>query len=77
MVNIVLESGERLEIDSRTETITKVMAFGEKVNAFHNREKGKTFFVRIPPGRQNVSWTGKFGWDLTIYEERSEPKWIG
>lgn len=77
LVNIVLESGERLEIDSRTETITKVMAFGEKVNAFHNREKGKTFFQRIPPGRQSVSWTGKFGWDLTIYEERSEPKWSG
>lgn len=77
LVNIVLEAGERLEIDSRTETVTKVMANGERVNAFHNREKGKTFFREIPPGRQPVTWTGKFDWDLTIYEERSEPKWIG
>ena len=77
LVNIVLEEGERLEIDSRTETVTKVVANGERVNAFHNREKGKTFFRKIPPGRQLVTWTGKFDWDLTIYEERSEPKWNG
>lgn len=77
LVYIVLEEGERLEIDSREETVMKVMVFGESVNAFHNRAKGKTFFHKIPPGRQSVSWTGKFGWDLTIYEERSEPKWIG
>lgn len=75
LANIVLETAERLEIDSRTETVTKVMANGERVNAFHNREKGETFFKRIPPGRQAVAWTGKFNWDLTIYEERSEPKW--
>ena len=75
LVNIALEEGERLEIDSRTETVTKVMANGERVNAFHNREKGKAFFRKIPPGRQPVTWTGKFDWDLTIYEERSGPKW--
>lgn len=77
LVNIVLEAGERLEIDSRTETVTKIMANGEAVNAFHNREKGKAFFRKILPGRQQVTWTGKFDWDLTIYEERSEPKWNG
>ena len=75
LVNIILEEGERLEIDSRTETITKIMATGERVNAFHNREKGKAFFRKIPPGRQPVSWAGGFDWDLMIYEERSEPKW--
>ena len=77
LVNIILEVGERLEIDSREETVTKVMMFGERVNAFHNREKGQTFFKKIPPGRLTVSWPGNFNWDLTIYEERSEPKWNG
>lgn len=77
LVNIVLEQGERLEIDSRTRTVTKVSKNGEKVNAFHNREKGKTFFKKIPPGRQKVVWSGKFDWDLVIYEERSEPRWSG
>lgn len=75
LVNIVLEEGERLEIDSRSETIIKVMQNGTAVNAFHNREKGRMFFRKIQPGRQNVSWTGKFDFDLIIYEERSAPRW--
>lgn len=75
LVNIILEEGERLEIDSREETITKVLLFGEKVNAFHNRKKGQPFFQKIPSGRLAVSWPGSFSWDLTIYEERSEPRW--
>lgn len=77
LVNIVLEQGERLEIDSRTKTVTKISKNGEQVNAFHSREKGKKFFKKIPPGRQKVVWSGKFDWDLVIYEERSEPRWSG
>lgn len=75
LVNIVLEVGEYLKIDSRAGTVTKVMANGEIVNAFHNRQKGRRFFKKIPPGRHSVSWPGTFAWDLIIYEERSEPKW--
>lgn len=75
LVNTILEAEERLEIDSREETVIKVMMFGERINAFHNRQKGRTFFKKIPPGRQVVSWPGNFNWDLIMYEERSEPKW--
>ena len=75
LVNIVLEAGEYLKIDSRAGTVTKVMANGEIVNAFHNRQKGRQFFKKIPPGRHSVSWPGTFAWDIIIYEERSEPKW--
>lgn len=75
LVNIVLEEGEYLVIDSRTETVTKVMNNGQRVNAYHNRQKGRNFFKKIPPGRQMISWTGKFEFDLIIYEERGEPRW--
>ena len=75
LVNIVLEEGEYLIIDSRSETITKVMNKGERINAFHNRQKGRKFFQKIPPGRQLIAWTGKFDFDLTIFEERGEPRW--
>lgn len=77
LVNIVLESGERLEINSRSETVIKVMNDGTQANAFHNRQKRRTFFQKIPPGRQSIVWPGSFDWDLIIYEERSEPKWNG
>lgn len=75
LVNIFLEQGEYLEIDSRNGTIRKYLVNGMSVNAFHNREKGKAFFRKIPPGRQNIIWTGQFCFDLILYEERSEPKW--
>lgn len=74
-VNITLEEKERLEIDTREKTIEKVKAFGERVNAFHNRQKGMDFFRKIPAGRQYIMWTGKFEFDVTLYEERSEPRW--
>ena len=61
LVNIVLEEGEYLQINSRDRTIVKVLRNGERANAYHYRQKGQ--------------WTGKFNFDLTVYEERSEPKW--
>lgn len=76
LINIILEDGEYVTIDSRSKTVVKVLNNGEKVNAFHNRKKGSDFFEKIQPGRQYVSWTGKFMFDLTIFEERSEPKWM-
>lgn len=75
LVNIVLEAGEHMEIDSRTGTVKKYMVNGTGINAFHNRQKGKTIFRKIQPGRHSIVWTGKFNFDLIIYEERSEPKW--
>lgn len=75
LVNIVLEAGEYLKIDSRAGTVKKVMSNGDIINAYHNRQKGRQFFKKIPPGRHAVSWSGSFDWDLIIYEERSEPKW--
>ena len=75
LANVVLEEGEYLEIDSRSETIIKVMRNGERVNAFHSREKSRDFFRKIKPGRNTVYWSGKFDFDLIIYEERTEPKW--
>lgn len=75
LVNIILEDGEYLEIDSRKKTVIKIKNNGEKVNAYHNRQKGTEFFKKINPGRQSVVGTGEFDFDLIIFEERSEPKW--
>lgn len=75
LVNAILEEGEYLVIDSRSRTIIKVKKNGEQENLYHNRQKGRNFFRKVAPGRQPISWTGKFNFDLTIYEERGEPKW--
>lgn len=75
LVNVILEEEEYLAIDSRSRTIIKVTKNGERENLYHNRQKGRNFFRKIDSGRQPISWTGKFDFDLIIYEERGEPKW--
>lgn len=75
LVKIILEEGEYLEIDSAAETVVKVNAFGERINAFNNRNFASSVFEPIHPGRQDIGWSGRFDFDLIIYEERSEPKW--
>lgn len=74
-VEIVLEEGEYLEIDSANQTVIKVMNSGIRVNCFHNRDKKNSVFRKIQKGRQEVSWSGKFDFDVVLFQERSEPKW--
>lgn len=72
-VHTILEDGEYLEIDSMKRTVIKTMMNGSQVNLFHYR--GKDVFAKILPGRQPISWDGKFDFDIILFEERSEPKW--
>lgn len=70
-----LEATEYVVIDSRSNTITKYLASGSKVNIFDLRNKAESIFNPIPPGTLTFNWSGTFGFDLTLYEERSEPRW--
>ena len=71
-----LESGEYLQINSREGTVVKVSQTGEMTNEYNNRNKTSSVFEKIPPGDSLVSWDGNFGFDITLFVERSEPKWI-
>lgn len=75
LVNEYLEAGEYMIIDSLQKTIVKVMNNGTIINIFDSREKKKSVFQKIRSGKNSVSWSGKFNFILTIYEERTEPKW--
>lgn len=74
-VNIYLEEGELLIIESREKTVKKIMNDGTIVNAFHNRARKDSVFQKIKPGRNIVKWNGQFDFDIVLYEERSEPQW--
>lgn len=74
IVNTIVGENEYLEIDSRNRTVIKTLIDGTKVNEFNNR--GQRIFERIPPGELTVNWSGEFGFDIILYYERSEPKWI-
>lgn len=65
---------EYVIIDSKLATIEKVTASGHKINAFDLRNKESSVFEQLPAETLYLSWLGTFGFDLTLYEERSEPR---
>ena len=71
-----VEAGETLLIDSLSKTIVLTTASGSKVNWFDRRNRDSYIFQPIPSGVNTISWSGNFGFDLTVIEKRSEPKWI-
>lgn len=75
-VGVVIDENEYLTIDSKNKTIVLTKANGEKVNCFNSRDKNSYIFEKIPPGTSPVI-TAHDGldFDLTLLEERSEPKW--
>lgn len=74
IVNTIVGENEYLEIDSRSRTVIRTLVEGTKVNEFNNR--GQKIFEKIPPGELTVNWSGEYGFDIVLYYERSEPKWI-
>lgn len=75
-VNTSLITGEYLTIDSMKKKITKTTNYGEKINVYDLRDRTYiNFFEKIPAGPSPVAWSGSFGFDITLYMERSEPAW--
>lgn len=72
----MVKPGESLEINSLDKTIVLKTAAGTTINWFNNRGRNNYIFEPIPAGANNVMFNGSFKFDLTIIEERSEPKWI-
>lgn len=79
-VEYPIEDGEYMVIDSRSflppdERIYVVRQNGEKVNVFNYRDPDHSIFEKIPAGDITIDYSRKYGIDLIIFKERSEPKW--
>ena len=70
-----LLENEYMQIDSRKNTVIKYMANGTRQNLYDLRAKMESVFEPIAPGNVVVNWPGSYGFDLTLYLERSEPRW--
>ena len=60
-------------IDSFNHTIIKYASNGTQASIFDLRNKANSVFEKIPGGTLALNWTGLFGFDLIIFNERSEP----
>lgn len=74
-VETTIYEGERLVIDSLTHTVQKIGRLGEITNLYNARDKHYSVFKKIPPGMNTFQWSGGFGVDIKLFDERSEPKW--
>ncbi|MGN0339529.1 MAG: hypothetical protein ACI4D0_03435 [Lachnospira sp.] len=68
--------GEYLVINSKEKKIYKVESDGTIVNEFNNRDRDNYIFTKVPTGTCKVTYENVSAFDITLYEERSEPKWI-
>ena len=73
-VNVDLNDGDRLVIDSAAKTVYVYDQTGARTNAFAKR--GANVFRRIPIGAHEVTWIGDHVFYLTLIEERRAPRWI-
>ena len=73
-VETTIYEGERLVIDSKKGTVKKIGRLGEVVDCYNARQKDYSVFQKIPPGLNVFQWSGGFGIDITLFDERGEPK---
>lgn len=73
-VETTVYEGERLVIDSKKGTVKKIGRLGEVVDCYNARQKDYSIFKKIPAGLNVFQWSGGFGVDITLFDERSEPK---
>lgn len=74
-VYTTLDTNEYLKIDSRENKVIKYLANGIQQDIYDLRAKQESVFDHITPGNISVVWPGEFGFDLTLFCERSEPRW--
>ena len=74
-VNQTVGSDEYLTIDSNDKTILLTQIDGVNLNVFDKRNRDNYIFKMIASGIISVVWDNSFDFSLTLYDERSEPKW--
>ena len=74
-VNCDVGENEYLTIDSVAKKVFLTANDGTITNVFNLRNRDSYVFEKVAPGRNAVTWEGDFGFDITLLEERSEPKW--
>lgn len=74
--NVSVAKNEYLLIDSVAKKVFLKHTDGYETNCYDLRDRESYIFQKIPAGVNLVSVNGDFKFDVILFEERSEPKWI-
>lgn len=72
---VTLAAGEYAVIDSFSATVEKFCSDGTVQNIFNSRTRENSVFHRLRAGSLDVRWTGEYLLSVTVFEERSMPRW--
>ena len=75
-VDCPIEYDEYLEINSKDKKVLLHKVNGEIETKFNYRNRDHYIFEPIPKGKNAIEWDNCTDFDVIIYDERSEPKWI-
>ncbi len=75
-VNYSVNPREYLEINSFQKTLDLVQIDGTHVSVLNYRDRDNYIFQKIVPGMNYISWSNGFSFEITVFDERSEPPWI-
>lgn len=70
-----LSETDYLVIDTQERIVAQYDNVGTETEKFNSREKIYEIYAKIPPGIHEVYWPGGYGFDITMYQKRSEPRW--
>ena len=76
-INATIGESEYITLTAldKEKTIFLTDQYGNETSLFNKREKSFNVFAPIPSGTFNVAWDGNFNFDLTVFDQRSEPPW--
>lgn len=75
-VDYTCKENEYIELDTRDETIVLVdAATGSRSNIYHLQNFNLDTFKKIPPGENVLKYDRSYAMEITLFHERSEPKW--
>ena len=74
-LSVTIDENEYVTIDTSEKTIILTKEDGTTENVFNSRNRNYYIFQKVPSGKHSISVLPATNVDLTILEERSEPKW--
>jgi len=75
VTGISLDESDYIVIDSSEGKVLKYFADGEVRNIFNARTRVNSCFERLQAGSLPIQWSGEYLLSITVFEERSMPKW--
>lgn len=75
-MDVDIPTGEFAVINTISKTIKQYDQYGRQQNIFNTRFRDSYIFEKLPAGALKILKSKDLAFDIVVYDERGEPKWI-